>query len=58
MLDANIFLFEPTSLLLNSVRIGQVPVIDKFDFIKDERNVSHPVLTVLLVSFVSDCLNA
>jgi hypothetical protein len=44
--------------LLNSVRMGQVPVMAKPALMTASRNVSHPVLDVPSAPSFSDCLKA
>ena len=58
MLEASAFAPIPTIRLLNSVRIGQVPVTVNPDRIRAARKVSHPVLETPLSCFVSACLKA
>ena len=41
-----------------SVRIGQVPVMEKPDSITAARKVSQPVLAMPVSPLVSDCLKA
>ena len=58
MLEAKALESMPRIRLLFSVCIGHVPLLAKPDRITASRNVSQPVLTVPVSSFVSDCLKA